>query len=84
MVQGGPVFESSYLVKGSKFVMPFLDAIMDNQELLALYKQSIIKTFTFAIETQDEAQLLDEVLLFLHWMALYSQASAKICMEVFS
>jgi hypothetical protein len=41
MVQGGSVFDSSYLVPNSKIAFGFMDAIFDKSDLVDLLRQSL-------------------------------------------
>jgi hypothetical protein len=41
MVQGGSIFDSSYLVPRSKLAFGFMDAIFDKADLVDLLRQSL-------------------------------------------
>ena len=56
MMQGGTVFDPSYLVPCSQQALPFTDMIFDDPEVLVLLEKSIDKTFTHSLETTVAAQ----------------------------
>ena len=72
MVQGGSVFDSSYLVPKSKIAFSFLEAILQKDDLIDLIRQSIKKLITVAVETAN-GDCLSEVLNLNLWFARYSK-----------
>ena len=59
MVQGGSVFDSSYLVSNSKIAFGFMDAIFDKSDLVDLLRQSLQKAFIITIESKNGTGSLD-------------------------
>jgi len=75
MIQGGSIFDNSFLVPRSKLAFGFMDAIFDKADLVDLLKQSMQKAFIGAIESKNGAGLTD-LLQLVKWMVLYSHLTA--------
>lgn len=82
MVQGGTVFDPSFLVPRSRIAHSFLEAIFAKDDLNDLLRQSVKKMITIAIDTQSPEKL-PEVLGLTLFMACFSKSTEAAASQIF-
>ena len=83
MVQGGSIFDSSYLVPKSKVSLGFFTALFDKPDVVDLIRQSLQKALTVAFESKNKTGLPD-LLQLLKWLAAYSPQTETASMAIFA